>query len=95
MIRKGTIMKRLILLFLPFLFLLLVSFVNAQMITFTVTDPSDATDPDLNDDYTGLGDWVDKEGERTYCITSSNRRSTDITGVLPGSIKIEDLEKEE
>lgn len=40
------------------------------------------TDPDLNDNYTGSGVYEGTaEGSRTYCVVSSNRKLTEITGV--------------
>lgn len=42
------------------------------------------TDPDLNDNYEGAGEYGE-DGNRTYCIVASNRRLKDISGVEAGS----------
>jgi len=42
------------------------------------------TDPDLNDNYAGSGEYGE-DGSRTYCIVSSNRKLTDISGVKGGT----------
>jgi len=41
------------------------------------------TDPDLNDNYAGAGEYGD-EGSRTYCVVSSNRKLDDIKQVTGG-----------
>jgi len=47
-------------------------------------------DPDLNDDYAGVGEYGE-EGARTHCLVSSNRNLSDIQNVDPGSVNIETL----
>ena len=42
------------------------------------------TDPDLNDNYTGTGEYGD-DGARTYCVVASNRKLTDIPSVTGGT----------
>lgn len=39
------------------------------------------TDPDLNDDYSGSGALGSEEGNRTYCLVSSNRYLSDVTEI--------------
>ena len=42
------------------------------------------TDPDLNDNYEGSGEYGD-DGGRTYCVVASNRKLSDIPSVEAGS----------
>lgn len=48
------------------------------------------TDPDLNDDYSGTGQYGE-EGSRAHCLVASNRNLTDIQNVEPGSVSMEQL----
>lgn len=50
------------------------------------------TDPDLNDNYAGTGEFGD-EWDRTYCLISSNRKLKDIGAVTAGSIDFDVLEQ--
>ncbi len=50
------------------------------------------TDPDLNDNYTGTGEFGE-EGDRTYCLISSNRKLKDIATIAAGSIDFTALEQ--
>ena len=49
------------------------------------------TDPDLNDDYSGLGSYSDTPGDRTYCVVSSNRKLSEVSGISPGNTTIDTL----
>ena len=48
------------------------------------------TDPDLNDDYSGSGQYGE-EGARTNCLISSNRNLSDLQNVGPGGVSIDAL----